>query len=70
MYVYLSKILPIFVMPISLVLLFALVAAGGYYYFVWKSLHPLLIEARAKETELLTTLETKARVRGFAKQLE
>ena len=45
----------------TVMLLFALVAAGGYYYFVWKSLHPLLLEARAKETELLTTLETKAR---------
>ena len=42
-------------------LLFALAAAGGYYYFVWKSLHPLLLEARAKETELLGTLESKAR---------
>jgi type IV pilus assembly protein PilO len=45
----------------TVMLLFALVAAGGYYYFVWKSLHPLLIEARAKETELVATLETKAR---------
>jgi type IV pilus assembly protein PilO len=42
-------------------LLFALVAAGGYYFFVWKSLHPLLLEARAKETELIGTLESKAR---------
>jgi type IV pilus assembly protein PilO len=42
-------------------LLFALVAAGGYYFFVWKALHPLLLEARAKETELLGTLESKAR---------
>jgi type IV pilus assembly protein PilO len=45
----------------TVMLLFALVAAGGYYYFVWKALHPLLIEARAKETELLSTLEAKAR---------
>jgi type IV pilus assembly protein PilO len=43
------------------VLLFMLAAAGGYYFFVWKSLHPELVEARAKETELLNTLETKAR---------
>ena len=42
-------------------LLFALVAAGGFYFFVWKSLHPALLEARAKETELLGTLESKAR---------
>ena len=45
----------------AVMLLFALVAAGGYYYFVWKSQHPLLLEARAKETELVATLETKAR---------
>jgi type IV pilus assembly protein PilO len=43
------------------ILLFALAAAGGYYYFVWDSLHPQLIEARAKETELWSTLESKAR---------
>jgi type IV pilus assembly protein PilO len=42
-------------------LLFSLAAAGGYYFFVWKSLHPLLLEARAKETELVGTLESKAR---------
>ncbi len=41
--------------------LFALAAAGGYYFFVWKSQHPLLVEARAKEVELLGTLENKAR---------
>jgi type IV pilus assembly protein PilO len=41
--------------------LFALAAAGGYYFFVWKSQHPLLVEARAKEVELLGTLESKAR---------
>jgi type IV pilus assembly protein PilO len=41
--------------------LFALAAAGGYYFFVWKTQHPLLVEARAKETELLGTLESKAR---------
>ncbi len=41
--------------------LFALAAAGGYYYFVWKSQHPLLVDARAKEIELLGTLENKAR---------
>ena len=45
----------------TVLLLFALVAAGGYYFFVWKSLHPLLLEARAKETELVGTLENKAR---------
>jgi type IV pilus assembly protein PilO len=41
--------------------LFVLAAAGGYYFFVWKSQHPELVEARAKEVELLSTLENKAR---------
>jgi len=41
--------------------LFVLAASGGYYYFVWKTQHPLLVDARAKEVELLSTLETKAR---------
>lgn len=45
----------------TVVLLFALAAAAGYYFFVWKSLHPVLLEARAKETELFGTLESKAR---------
>ncbi|HET7202587.1 MAG TPA: type 4a pilus biogenesis protein PilO [Steroidobacteraceae bacterium] len=43
------------------VLLFVLAAAGSYYFFVWKSQRPLLLEARAKETELMTELQTKAR---------
>jgi type IV pilus assembly protein PilO len=43
------------------VLLFALAATAGYYWFVWKAKRPELLEARAKETELWTTLETKAR---------
>jgi type IV pilus assembly protein PilO len=41
--------------------LFVLAAMGGYYFFVWKSQHPELVEARAKETELLNTFESKAR---------
>ena len=41
--------------------LFVLAAAGGYYFFVWKTQHPLLVEARAREVELLGTLESKAR---------
>jgi type IV pilus assembly protein PilO len=43
------------------VLLFVLAAGGGYYWFVWKAKRPELLEARAKETELWTTLETKAK---------
>src|SRR5262245_48309255 len=40
------------------VLLFVLAASAGYWYFVWKAERP---DARAKETELWTTLETKAK---------
>ena len=43
------------------VLLFVLAAGAGYYWFVWKAKRPELLEARAKETELWTTLETKAK---------
>ena len=43
------------------VLLFVVAASGGYWYFVWKAKHPELLEARAKETELWSTLEGKAR---------
>jgi type IV pilus assembly protein PilO len=43
------------------ILLFAFVASAGYWYFVWKALHPELLEARAKETELMNELEGKAR---------
>ena len=45
----------------TVVLLFVLAAAAGYWYFVWKAKRPELLEARAKETELWNTLETKAR---------
>ncbi len=40
---------------------FSSFALGGYYWFVWKQQRPLLLEARAKEGELMQTLETKAR---------
>ncbi len=43
------------------VLLFILAAGAGYYWFVWKAKRPELLEARAKETELWATLETKAK---------
>ena len=45
----------------TVVLLFVLAASAGYWYFVWKAKRPELLEARAKETELWSTLETKAR---------
>lgn len=45
----------------TVVLLFVLAAAAGYWYFVWKAKRPELLEARAKETELWSTLEAKAR---------
>ena len=43
------------------VLLFAIAASAGYYFFVWKSLHPVLLEERAREVTLFDTLEIKAR---------
>jgi type IV pilus assembly protein PilO len=43
------------------VLLLVIAASLGYYFFVWKTQRPLLLEARAQETELMNTLETKAR---------
>jgi type IV pilus assembly protein PilO len=45
----------------TVVLLFIVVASAGYWYFVWKAKRPELLEARAMETELWNTLETKAR---------
>jgi type IV pilus assembly protein PilO len=45
----------------TVILLFVVAAASGYWFFVWKSLHPVLLDARAKETELFNTLESKAR---------
>jgi type IV pilus assembly protein PilO len=43
------------------VLLFVFAAAGGYYFLVWKSQRPLLLEAREKEGQLMSELTTKAR---------
>lgn len=45
----------------TIVLLFVFAASAGYWYFVWKAKRPELLEARAKETELWNTLESKAR---------
>jgi type IV pilus assembly protein PilO len=45
----------------TVVLLFVFAASAGYWYFVWKAKRPELLEARAKETELWGTLESKAR---------
>jgi type IV pilus assembly protein PilO len=52
---------PLGVRMAAIALLFILAAAGGYYYFVYTSLHPVLLEAQAKETELWNTLDAKAR---------
>ena len=45
----------------AIALLFLIASAAGYYFFVWKTQRPLLLEARAKETELWEDLEKKAR---------
>jgi type IV pilus assembly protein PilO len=45
----------------AITLLFLVAASAGYYFFVWKTQRPLLLEARAKETALWDDLEKKAR---------
>lgn len=52
---------PLAVRAGTVVLLFVFAASAGYWYFVWKAKRPDLLEARAKETELWGTLESKAR---------
>jgi type IV pilus assembly protein PilO len=52
---------PLAVRTGTVVLVFLLAASAGYWYFVWKAKRPELLEARAKETELWSTLENKAR---------
>ena len=52
---------PLAVRAGAVALVFVLAASAGYWYFVWKAKRPELLEARAKETELWSTLENKAR---------
>jgi type IV pilus assembly protein PilO len=52
---------PLAVRAGTVALVFLLAASAGYWYFVWKAKRPELLEARAKETELWSTLENKAR---------
>lgn len=52
---------PLAVRAGTVALVFLLAASAGYWYFVWKAKRPDLLEARAKETELWSTLENKAR---------
>jgi type IV pilus assembly protein PilO len=52
---------PLAVRAGTVVLLFVFAVSAGYWYFVWKAKRPDLLEARAKETELWGTLESKAR---------
>ena len=52
---------PLAVRAGTVALVFVLAASAGYWYFVWKAKRPDLLEARAKETELWSTLENKAR---------
>jgi type IV pilus assembly protein PilO len=43
------------------ILLFIVAASAGYYFFVWKSDRPQLLEARSKESELMDSLKVKAK---------
>jgi type IV pilus assembly protein PilO len=43
------------------IVLFILAASGAYYYFVWKSDRPRLLEARAQEGQLMDSLKIKAK---------
>lgn len=45
----------------TVALLFMIVTAGGYYYFVWKEQRPILLEEREKEVQLMESLSVKAR---------
>jgi len=52
---------PIAARVATVALLFMVVTAGGYYFLVWKKQRPVLLEERAKETQLLESLSVKAR---------
>jgi type IV pilus assembly protein PilO len=52
---------PLGVRVATVALLFIFAAAGGYYFFVWKSQRPQLLETQAKEGELMNSLRTKAK---------
>jgi len=52
---------PLAVRAGTVALLFVFAASAGYWYFVWKSQRPELLEARSQEGELWNTLEAKAR---------
>jgi type IV pilus assembly protein PilO len=52
---------PVAIRVATVALLFMVVTAGGYYFLVWKQKRPVLLEERAKETQLLESLSVKAR---------
>jgi type IV pilus assembly protein PilO len=52
---------PVAVRIATAALLFLVAAAGGYYFLVWKSQRPVLLEERSKEGQLMESLTTKAR---------
>jgi type IV pilus assembly protein PilO len=52
---------PFMVRVSAIALLFVIASSLGYYFFVWKTQRPLLLEARAKEVTLWDDLEKKAR---------
>jgi type IV pilus assembly protein PilO len=52
---------PMAVRVATVVLLFLVASAGGYYFLVWKKQRPVLLEERAQEGQLMESLTTKAK---------
>ncbi len=52
---------PMAVRIATVVLLFLVASAGGYYFLVWKKQRPVLLEERAQEGQLMESLTTKAK---------
>ena len=52
---------PIGVRVATAVLLLLVAASAGYYFLVWKSQRPVLLEERAKEGQLMESLTVKAK---------
>jgi type IV pilus assembly protein PilO len=52
---------PIGVRVATIALLFVIAASAGYYFMVWKTQRPVLLEEREREGQLMESLTVKAR---------